>query len=94
MTGVKPAAAIHAVAETAPARALIAAALRLAVVDAERGDAEAVAWLCSDACVNLLEFLVPATSGMSAKQLQAELLARLPVQRDSGAERVETECEA
>jgi hypothetical protein len=73
-----PLAIIHRVAATDPHRALLAAVLRLAVSDAIGHDLEAAAWLMSDACVALLDFLVPSTSGMSGAQLQSALLARIP----------------
>ena len=74
-----PFAIIHNIAATDPDRALLAAVLRLAVTDAIGHDLDAARWLMSPACANLLGLLIPDTSGMSAEQLQAHLLARLPV---------------
>ena len=73
-----PVAIIHRVAETDPHRALLAAVLRLAVMDAQGGDTDAARWLRSPACAALLSLLIPDTSGMSAEQLQTHLLKRLP----------------
>jgi hypothetical protein len=73
-----PIAQIHSLAATDPHRALLAAVLRLAVSDSIGHDLDAAAWLMSPACTNLLDYLVPPTSGMSGAQLQAALLQRIP----------------
>jgi len=70
-----PGAVIHAVAQGDGERALFGAILQQALDDGMRGDRDAAAWLRSDACLRLLDWL--ATDGVSAEALQARLIARL-----------------
>ncbi|ACZ39684.1 hypothetical protein [Sphaerobacter thermophilus] len=68
-----PGALIHAVAGQEPERALVAAIVRQAVDDARAGDAEARAWLGSEACARWLAWLVP--DGADPAAVQAQLVA-------------------
>ena len=65
-----PAGVIHAVAGQEPERALVAAIVRQAVDDARAGDAEARAWLASEACARWLAWLVPDHADPAAAQAQ------------------------
>ena len=68
-----PAGVIHAEAAAAPELALVAAIVRQAVDDARAGDAEARAWLASEACARWLAWLVP--DGADPAAVQAQLVA-------------------
>ncbi len=75
---VSPMGVIMSVAKDDPYRGLLAATLRIAVVDAQAGDTDALRWLASDTAAALIAYLVPHTSKMDAADFQRELLARLP----------------
>lgn len=71
-----PAGTIRAVAAAASELALIAATIRVALADAQAGDAEAAAWLWGDTCRGFLALIAPAGSDPDA--LHGQLLALLP----------------
>lgn len=74
--------AIHRVAALSPERALLGAAIRQAVEDAARGDADAAEWLAGPVCRSWLHLIAP--DGADGDELHRLLLARLPQRAPPG----------